>query len=186
MRIGLVAMSGVRVKSAELAALGVTLPGFVRRGKVIASLPSLGLLTVAALTPPEHDVSYVEVPDFRFAETFPLFDLVGISSMTAQINEAYAIADMFRSRGTKVIMGGLHVSQLPNEALAHADAVLRFGAEGTWARAVQDAERNCLRPIYEGATNNVFNPGLYALRAHASFVPRVSASLRSLIRNPWA
>src|SRR6266516_7799814 len=40
-------MSGVRVKSAELAALGVTLPGFVRRGKVIASLPSLGLLSSA-------------------------------------------------------------------------------------------------------------------------------------------
>jgi len=50
-------MSGVRVKSAELAALGVTLPGFVRRGKVIASLPSLGLLTVAALTPLEYEVS---------------------------------------------------------------------------------------------------------------------------------
>src|SRR5207247_10859518 len=44
MKIGLLAVSGVRVKSAELAALGVTLPGFVRRGKVIASLPSLGLL----------------------------------------------------------------------------------------------------------------------------------------------
>ena len=47
MRIGLIAMSGVRVKTEELAALGVTLPGFVNRGEVIASLPSLGLLTVA-------------------------------------------------------------------------------------------------------------------------------------------
>src|SRR6476619_3039330 len=162
MRIGLIAMSGVRVKSAELAAVGLTLPGFVRRGKVIASLPSLGLLTVAALTPPEHDVSYIEVADLRSAPTFPAFDLVGISSMTAQIEEAYAIADLFRSRGTQVIMGGLHVSQLPNEALAHADAVFRFGAEGVWARAVQDAERNCLQPIYEGAKNNVFSPGRYA------------------------
>jgi len=67
MRIGLIAMSGVRVKSAELAALGVTLPGFVRRGKVIASLPSLGLLTVAALTPAEHEVTYIEVADMRSA-----------------------------------------------------------------------------------------------------------------------
>ena len=54
MRIGLIAMSGVRVRTAELAALGVTLPGFVRRGRVIAALPSLGLLTVAGLTPPGH------------------------------------------------------------------------------------------------------------------------------------
>ena len=51
MRIGLIAMSGVRVRNPELAALGVTLPQFVDRGRVIASLPSLGLLTVAALTP---------------------------------------------------------------------------------------------------------------------------------------
>lgn len=163
MRIGLIAMSGVRVKSAELAALGVTLPGFVRRGKVIASLPSLGLLTVAALTDPKHDVSYIEVADLRSAPVFPSFDLVGISSMTAQIDEAYAMADLFRSRGTRVIMGGLHVSQLPHEALAHADSVLRFGAEGAWARVLQDMERDCLQPIYEGATNEVFRPGLYAM-----------------------
>lgn len=163
MRIGLIAMSGVRVRSAELAALGVTLPGFVRRGKVIASLPSLGLLTVAALTDPKHDVGYIEVADLRSAPVFPSFDLVGISSMTAQIDEAYAIADLFRSRGTRVIMGGLHVSQLPHEALAHADSVLRFGAEGAWARVLQDVERDCLQPIYEGATNEVFRPGLYAM-----------------------
>lgn len=156
-------MSGVRVRSAELAALGVTLPGFVRRGKVIASLPSLGLLTVAALTDPKHDVGYIEVADLRSAPVFPSFDLVGISSMTAQIDEAYAIADLFRSRGTRVIMGGLHVSQLPHEALAHADSVLRFGAEGAWARVLQDVERDCLQPIYEGATNEVFRPGLYAM-----------------------
>ena len=51
MRIGLIAMSGVRVRNPDLVALGVTLPQFVERGKVVASLPSLGLLTVAALTP---------------------------------------------------------------------------------------------------------------------------------------
>ena len=53
-------MSGVRVKTEELAQLGVTLPGFVNRGEVIASLPSLGLLTVAALTPPDVEVEYIE------------------------------------------------------------------------------------------------------------------------------
>jgi len=47
-RVGLIAMSGVRVKTEELAKLGVTLPQFVSRGKVIASLPSLGMLTQAA------------------------------------------------------------------------------------------------------------------------------------------
>ncbi len=63
MRIGLIAMSGVRVKTKELAELGVTLPQFVNRGKVIASLPSLGLLTVAALTPDDAEVCYREVDE---------------------------------------------------------------------------------------------------------------------------
>lgn len=161
MRIGLIAMSGVRVKSAELAALGVTLPGFVRRGKVIASLPSLGLLTVAGLTPPKHEVSYIEVADLRSHPTLPDFDLVAISSMTAQIDEAYAIADLYRGRGTSVVMGGLHVSQLPQEALAHADAVVRYGAEGVWPTVLEDAERGQLKEIYTGAMDAVFSPQFY-------------------------
>src|ERR1044071_4729889 len=100
MRIGLVAMSGVRVKSAELAALGVTLPGFVRRGKVIASLPSLGLLTVAALTPRQHEVQYIEVTN-GWDPRLPEFELVAISSMTAQIHAAYEVADQYRARGAQ-------------------------------------------------------------------------------------
>ena len=51
MKIGLIAMSGIRACDAELLRLGLTLPGFVERSKTIASLPSLGLLTLAALTP---------------------------------------------------------------------------------------------------------------------------------------
>src|SRR5207247_9775857 len=98
MKIGLLAVSGVRVKSAELAALGVTLPGFVRRGKVIASLPSLGLLSVAGLTPPEHEVTYLELDEPRPALQLPEFDLVAISSFTAKIHEAYELADDSRAR----------------------------------------------------------------------------------------
>ena len=87
MKIGLIAMSGVRVKTKELADLGVTLPGFVRRGKVIAALPSLGLLTVAGLTPAHHDVEYLEVDDLGELEHLPDFDLVGLSSFTARIGD---------------------------------------------------------------------------------------------------
>ena len=54
MRIALVAMSGIRACDEELMRLGLTLPGFVERSKVIASLPSLGLLTLAGMTPPHH------------------------------------------------------------------------------------------------------------------------------------
>jgi hypothetical protein len=64
MKIGLIAMSGIRVCDPELLQLGFSLPGFVERGKIIASLPSLGLLTLAALTPPHIEVEYIEVRDF--------------------------------------------------------------------------------------------------------------------------
>ena len=59
MKIALIAMSGVRACDAELLRLGLTLPGFVERSKTIASLPSLGLLTLAGMTQSEHEVTYL-------------------------------------------------------------------------------------------------------------------------------
>ena len=63
MNILLVAMSGVRACDPELLKLGLTLPGFVERSKTIAALPSLGLLTLAGMTPSEHKVIYRDVID---------------------------------------------------------------------------------------------------------------------------
>lgn len=161
MKIGLIAMSGVRVRNEELVKMGVTLPGFVRRGKVIASLPSLGLLTIAGMTPRQHEVYYLEIPEFTDKTRLPDFDLVGISSLSAQINEGYAVADVYRARGTKVVMGGLHVSALPDEALEHADSVVIAGAEGVWSSVLKDAGNGVLKERYLGATNRVFSPDLY-------------------------
>jgi radical SAM superfamily enzyme YgiQ (UPF0313 family) len=158
MRIGLIAMSGVRVFNPELAALGVTLPGFVNRGRVIASLPSLGLLVVAALTPEEHELSYLEIPDVRAAHDLPDFDLVGISSFTAMAEAAYELADRYRARGTTVVMGGTHASLLPYEALEHVDAVVCGAAEGVWPQLLDDAKAGALKRIYRG-TNRGFYTG---------------------------
>ncbi|MCP4258744.1 MAG: hypothetical protein GY774_14770 [Planctomycetes bacterium] len=130
MRIGLIAMSGVRVRTRKLAEIGVTLPQFVNRGKVIASLPSLGLLTVAALTPYDIEVAYREVEDLNQVSDLEAFDLVGISSFSAQIYEAYALADRYRAIGIPVVLGGLHASMMPEEAAEHADSVVLYGAEG--------------------------------------------------------
>src|SRR5512142_1598685 len=63
MKIALIAMSGVRVCNEELTRVGMTLPGFVERSKVIASLPSLSLLTLAGMTPDRFDVEYHEIAD---------------------------------------------------------------------------------------------------------------------------
>jgi radical SAM superfamily enzyme YgiQ (UPF0313 family) len=161
MNIGLIAMSGVRVRTPELVELGVTLPGFVNRGKVIASLPSLGLLTVAALTPPGHTVTYLEVDELSELDEPPAFHLVGLSSFTARINDTYALAARFRAKGIPVVLGGLHVSLMPEEAMRHADAIVTGGAEGTWPTVVADAAAGKLKARYDGCTNGVFAPDRY-------------------------
>jgi radical SAM superfamily enzyme YgiQ (UPF0313 family) len=139
MKLGLIAMSGVRVHNAELMALGLTLPGFVERSRVIASLPSLGLLTLAGLTPESVDTKYLEMSDIAQVEGVPEeFDVVAISSFSAQIKEAYALADRYRSLGTKVILGGIHVSAVPDEAAAHADAIVVGEGESVWPRVMAD------------------------------------------------
>ena len=163
MKIGLIAMSGVRVLTPELAALGVSLPQFVSRGKVIASLPSLGLLTVAALTPDDVDVAYREIGVLTLEHELEPFDLVGISSFTAQIDEAYALADRYREAGVPVVLGGLHVSMMPDEAQAHADAIVLNGAEGAWPRLVGDFRQGRMKPRYEGLKAGVFEEPNYVV-----------------------
>jgi len=148
--VGLVAVSGIRVCDAELMKLGMTLPGFVERSRVIASLPSLGLLTLAAMTPPPHRVTYLEIPSPGDLADLPgSFDLVAISSFTAQMPEAYALARRFRDAGALVVLGGLHVTALPDEAEEHADAVVVGEGEAVWPRLLDDAERGRLRRRYD-------------------------------------
>jgi|CZKI01.1.fsa_nt_gi radical SAM superfamily enzyme YgiQ (UPF0313 family) len=140
MRIGLLAMSGVRAHDKKLLELGLTLPGFVERSKVIASLPSLGLLYLAACTPAGHEVHYFEAEaDGAEPPEVYGFDLVAISTFSAQIFEAYAIADRLRNAGVRVAMGGLHVSVLPEEASLHADYVVVGEGENVWPAVVEAA-----------------------------------------------
>src|SRR5882672_5203708 len=140
MKIGFLAMSGIRSHDPELLARGLTLPGFVERSKQVAALPSLGLLNLAAATPPGHDLVYTEAAEDRSEADF-LYDcdLVAISTFSAQIFEAYAIADRLRAAGVMVAMGGLHVSVLPDEAAAHADYVIVGEGESLWSAVVAAA-----------------------------------------------
>ncbi|MDA3962518.1 MAG: radical SAM protein [Planctomycetota bacterium] len=149
MRIAFVAMSGVRVRDAELMARGLTLPGFVERSQVIASLPSLGLLTLAGMTPEHHEMVYLEAPDQAAADAISTdFDLMAISSFSAQIDEGYALADRVRASGCTVVMGGPHVSVCTDEAAAHCDAVIIGEGEMSWPQVLADAERGAVQPRY--------------------------------------
>jgi len=133
MKIGFLAMSGIRAHDQKLLKLGLTLPGVVERSQVVATLPSLGLLYLAAVTPPEHELHYFEAEaDGSEPASVYTRDLVAISTFSAQVFEAYAIADRLRRAGVRVAMGGLHVSVQPEEALAHADYVIVGEGENVW------------------------------------------------------
>src|SRR5689334_15254770 len=107
MRIGFIAMSGVRVMNPALAKLGVTLPQFVNRGKVIAQLPSLALTILAAATPGDMDVDYIEVADIHASGVLRTgYDLVALTSYTAMAYEMYELADRYRAAGVPVVLGG--------------------------------------------------------------------------------
>jgi radical SAM superfamily enzyme YgiQ (UPF0313 family) len=160
MKIGFIAMSGVRAQNEELTQLGLTLPGFVDRNKIIASMPSLSLLTLAGLTPPRFDVGYYEIADLKSHGALPDdLDLVAISSFSAQIFEGYKVADHYRALGVPVVMGGLHVTSLPDEAKQHCTTVVVGEGEPLWPDVLNDFEHGTLKPFYRHA-----NPGAFDLR----------------------
>ncbi len=151
-------MSGVRIYNPELLALGMTLPGFIERGKVIASLPSLGVLTLAGHTPSDWAITYREVDSLESADLSGLPELVAISSLTARINDAYRLADELRSQGKRVVIGGLHASLKPEEASEHTDVVVVGEGEGVWRDLLCDYLKGELKPIYRSMRNRSFEP----------------------------
>jgi radical SAM superfamily enzyme YgiQ (UPF0313 family) len=110
-------------------------------------LQRVNLPLLAALTPPGHTITIVEeafVPDDIDQDV----DLVGITVLTELAPRAYEIGDTYRRKGVKVVMGGIHPTVLPEEALEHADAVVVGEAEGIWPQLVADAASGQLQRIY--------------------------------------
>lgn len=116
-------------------------------GDFIYRLPPMGLMKVAAITPPGWQVRILDEKLERLDPDLNV-DLVGITAMTPTARRAYEVADLFRRRGIRVVMGGMHVSNLPQEALQHCDSVLVGEAEALWPRLLADAENGTLQPIY--------------------------------------
>ena len=110
-------------------------------------LQRVNLPLLAALTPPGHTITIVEevfAPDDINQEV----DLVGITVLTELALRAYHIGDTYRRKGVKVVMGGIHPTVLPDEALEHADAVVVGEAEGVWPRLVSEAASGQMQRIY--------------------------------------
>lgn len=156
----LISMSGVRVYNQKLLDLGLTLPGFVDRSKVIASLPNLGLLTLAAHTPDNWEIIYRDLDYYTESDIQTILDekadLITFSALSARIYETYVLAQRFRKEGYKVVIGGLHVSALPHEAAKHVDSVIQGEGEKIWATLLSDYENNELKPLYSSLLNSEF------------------------------
>lgn len=123
--------------------------------KAMAATLTLPLL--AALTPSDVEVVLTDevVEPIDFDEKI---DLVGITGITALIPRSYEIADEYRKKGVPVVMGGVHVSMLPEEAIQHCDSVVIGEAEGIWERVIRDAEKkNLQRFYYAPKFPNLFN-----------------------------
>ena len=115
---------------------------------VSSRFPPLGLGIVAALTPDTWDVEIID-------ENFEPFhykraDLVGLTAFTASVNRAYEIAALYRKKGTPVVLGGIHASMRPEEALQYVDAVVVGEAESVWKTVIADVEAGTLQQMYKG------------------------------------
>lgn len=169
-----------------LQILGTSCKGETREGKNMAELrvalikPALGamggrpyqskacmeplaLAVLAGLTPPNAEILVFDdrYEKIAFDQTF---DLVGITVTTFTAQRSYQIADAYRSRGTPVILGGIHPTLLPEEALEHADSVVVGEAEQLWPKALEDLQRGSLARIYRNASP----PNLSGLRPDRS------------------
>ena len=117
-----------------------------------AFLPRLGLGILAALTPAEDEVIYTDdlVKPFDLERDLKDVDLVGISVDSKTARRSYEIAEAYRRRGVKVVLGGIHPTAVPDEAARFADSVVTSEAEDLWPQLIADFKRGALAPRYSG------------------------------------
>jgi radical SAM superfamily enzyme YgiQ (UPF0313 family) len=110
--------------------------------------PKLSLPTIAAYTPEHWEVGLVDeaVQDIDF--DYPC-DMVGLSIMTCYAPRAYEIAAEFRKRGRTIVMGGVHPTYCPEEALQYADAIVCGEAEDLWPQLARDFEAGVMQRVYK-------------------------------------
>lgn len=116
-------------------------------GELGFKFPSLSLAAIAAVTPAHWHVALCD-ENVEPLDLAADVNLVAITAMTPQAPRAYEIAAAFRARGVKVVMGGFHASNLPNEALNHVHAVVVGEGDLVWPKLIADFERGTLQPVY--------------------------------------
>ena len=142
---------------------------------VKGSMPPLAMGILAKFTPKDIALQFIEdgleeIPDDLKT------DLVALSVTTLTAKRAYEIADNYRSKGIKVVMGGIHPTLLPEETLQHADAIVIGVGELVWSELLQDAKNNKLQRVYTGKNDGPLNGltpdrSIYKNKKYSPIVP---------------
>lgn len=117
-------------------------------------IPQIALNIIASLTPPHYEIKIVE-EEIENVNPDEDCDIVGISTMTSNAPRAYRLADEFKKRGRTVVMGGVHPTVLPEEAIRYSDAVVIGEAEDTWSTLLNDFEHGNLQKFYKSCQPDV-------------------------------
>src|ERR671910_385684 len=172
-------------------------------------MPHLWMFLLQAITPPGHEVILIDANARAMSDDEIVqfireqnIELVGIGAMTRMAEKAYRVADAIRAAGVPVVIGGPHVTEVPDEALGrdggprHADAIALGEADETWPQIVEDAARGALKEVYEPVddTGKERKPSLQPYPAIAweslnldqfDFFPRILRPLLSRIGPRW-
>jgi radical SAM superfamily enzyme YgiQ (UPF0313 family) len=129
----------------------------LRNAGGVATMEPLGLAYVAALTPPHWEVRIVDEvgEDIPANGTWGKPDLVGLTSLTITAPEAYELCRRYQVQGVPVVMGGVHASLQPDEAVQYADVVFQGEAESNWPSLIHDFEAGKLKRRYNGAVSPI-------------------------------
>jgi 3-oxoacyl-[acyl-carrier-protein] synthase II len=112
--------------------------------------PSLGIPILASLTPPDVELEFIDDNSGQPLNLETDADLIAINCFTPQATRAFEIADLYRARGRRVILGGLFPTFMPEECLEHADAVNLGEGEPTWRQILEDTRQGRLQRRYVG------------------------------------
>ncbi len=168
--------SSLRGERMRIVLIAPAAPSYLwRKRRAAFTLPPMALPLLAAMTPAGTEVRLID----EAVEDVDLnlqADLVGLSTMTATALRAYTLADHFRSRGIKVVLGGIHPSTLPEESLQHCDAVVIGEGEGVWPQVLRDAGAGRMEMIYRNslpvAMDDLPIPRWDLLPGKRYFIPR--------------
>jgi radical SAM superfamily enzyme YgiQ (UPF0313 family) len=117
-------------------------------GNIIVPAMPLAPPMLAALTPEDIDIKLIDMSSGDIINYDENIDLVAITVRTPLADISYEIADEFRKRGVKIVLGGPHVTYLPLEGKKHADSVVIGEAEETWPVLINDFVKDRIKDFY--------------------------------------